>query len=407
MKYKYRAFDARGTASVGTIEAADEREASDRLREKGLFVSELHVAEVAKAAAAASRGLHPGKGRLKNLAIFTRQLSVLVGAGTPVIDALSALEKQAPEGAWRKVIADVRRRVEEGESFAEAASAHPRAFDAVAQSLIAAGEASGAMDVMLKRLAALARRRQHVRSSVIGALVYPVLLITVSLCVIIVLLTSVLPRFSEMFDSLDAPLPASTEVLMTLGEWLRAHWYVPLGFAAGGVALGVAVVRTPSGRRKLDAVLLHVPLIGPIARSFSTAQIARMLGTLLESKVPLLEALALTRQAAGNSLYRDLLEHTEDRVTQGDAVSRTLATSSLITPSVCEAIRSGEASGNIGPVLTHVAEFIDEDNDVVIRSLSSLVEPVILIGLGAVVAVVAISMFLPMFDLAASAPGAH
>lgn len=409
MNFAYRAFDAKGAASSGTIEAADVHEATEKLRQKGLFISECKAAggssTPAPAAAPKARGLHPGKGKLKNLAVFTRQLAVLVGAGTPVADALSALEKQAPEGPWRKILADVCQRVEQGEALSDAVAAHPRAFDSVARSLIAAGEASGNMQGMLERLAVLARRRQHVRGSIIGAMVYPTLLICTSLCVIVALLTSVLPRFTQMFEALDAPLPASTKFLMAAGDWLRAQWYIPLGAAAGIVVSLTMWVRSSAGRRQFDALASRLPVVGKIVRSFCVAQVARILGTLIDSKVPLLEAIALTRQASSSAVYRDLLTRAEDAVTRGEPISKTLQSSPLIPASLAEAVRSGETSGNVGTVLTHIAGFIEEDNEVIVRSLTSILEPAILIVLGGIVAFVAISMFLPMFDLAASAGG--
>lgn len=402
MNFSYAAFGAKGEPVGGVIEAATVAEAQEKLRAKGLFVSRVEAA-AGESRVKAPRGLAPGPGKLKNVAVFTRQLSILVGAGTPVVDALAALARQAPEGAWRKVLEDVHQRVEGGEALSDAVRAHPRAFDTVCQSLISAGEASGKLDVMLERLSTLARKRQHVRGSVIGAMVYPVLLIGVSMGVIVMLLTTVLPRFSGMFESLDTPLPKSTEVLIVVGDWLTSFWYVPLGLTVGLGVGGVAWVRSAPGRRVFDAAAVRAPVVGPIVRNFATAQLARLMGTLLESKVPMLEAISLTRAAAFNDRYRTLLEDTEKAVTQGEPVSRVLGASPLIAPAVCEALRSGEHAGNIGPVLTHVAGFIEEDNDVVVRSLASLLEPVILITLGVIVAVITTSMFLPMFDLAASA----
>jgi type II secretory pathway component PulF len=339
------------------------------------------------------------------MAMFTRQLSVLVASGTPLVQALAALERQTKDALWREVVTAVRIRVEEGSTLSEAMADHPQAFDAVARSLISAGESGGSFDVMLDRLAVLSRKQLHVRSAILGAMIYPALLILVAVNVLGLMLLFVLPRFAGLFETLDVELPPMTLALMACSDFLRSYWWT-LPLVIGGAVVGSrSWLRTEGGRRTVDGALLTLPAIGQIVRSFAVARIARVLGVLLAGKVPLLEALALARQTVSNCRYVELVARAEDAVTRGSSVSTVFAATDLVSPALCEAIRAGEQSGQMGPLLLNIADFLDEENEVVVKSLTSILEPVILIVLGVVVGLVALSMFLPLFDLTAAANG--
>lgn len=404
MKFAYRGFDRSGAASSGTVEADTKAEASEKLRRDGLFVTELNQMDGGSAQTVQKRA-RAGTGTLKKVAVFMRQLSVLVATGTPVVEALQSMERQAKDKQWKAVVESLRGRVEEGVSLSEAMGEQSEVFDAVCRSLVAAGESGGNLSTMLDRLATLLRRQVQVRNAIMGAMVYPILLISVSLCVLVAMVLFVVPRFTGLFETLDMPLPPSTEMLILVSDFGIQYWWLILGGMVAGVFGLKGYLGTPGGQRMLDTVAIRLPQVGRITRSFATARIARLLGVLLESRVPLLEALELTREASGNCHYRELIERAEEAVSKGEPVSRTFAGTSLIAGSVSEAVRNGEESGNIGSVLLNVAEFLDEDNEVLVKSLTSIVEPVILILLGLIVAVVAISMFLPLFDLTAMAPG--
>jgi type IV pilus assembly protein PilC len=282
---------------------------------------------------------------------------------------------------------------------------HPRAFDAVARSLISAGESGGSFAVMLDRLAVLSRKQLHVRSAIVGAMIYPSLLIVVAISVLSLMLLFVLPRFAGLFETLDVELPPMTLILMACSDFLRSYWWA-LPLALGGAVFGMrSWLRTDGGRRTLDALMLKLPAVGSIVRSFAVARIARVLGVLLAGKVPLLEALGLARQTVSNFRYVELVTRAEEAVTRGSNVSTVFASTDLVSPALCEAIRAGEQSGQMGPLLLNIADFLDEENEVVVKSLTSILEPIILIVLGVVVGLVALSMFLPLFDLTAAANG--
>lgn len=404
MKLAYTAFDRSGRQVADTVEAASAAEAGEILRRQGLFVTELREAAAA-AHAATARVTGGGRGGLRDVSSFMRQLSVLVSTGTPMVEALASLEKQLRPGPFRAVIADVRERVEEGAQFSEALAAHPRLFDPVCRSLIAAGESGGQLDAMLRRLAALLRQQLKVRSTVIGAMVYPCVLIVVSVVVLVAMVGFVMPRFEGLFTTLGAELPASTRVLMDVGAFVRGNWYILLGgLVAAGVGARLWLSSAP-GRLWLDGALVSLPQIGKVVRALATARVTRVLGVLIEGRVPLMEALHLARESTGNSRYAALVDRAVDAVTRGEPVSTAFFGTPLISESVAEAIRSGERTGQLGPVLTNLSDFLDEDNEVIVKSIASIIEPIILMALGVLVGFVALSMFLPLFDLTSMAGG--
>lgn len=406
MKLAYQAYDNSGRTVRGTLDAADVDEATERLYADGLYVTSISETEAERDKRGMLKiGTGGAAARIRNLALFTRQMSVLTSTGTPIVQALGAVERQIRSPSFRAVVADIRRRVEEGDSLHAAMREHPRYFDAIYRSLIEAGESSGRLSPMLTRLSSMTRQQLRTRNSLLGSMMYPVLLLGVSFVVVIAMLTLVLPRFTGLFETLDSPIPPSTQALLAVSDAIRAYWWgmvIVLGGAAGWAAWWL---RTENGRLWIDAALLRIPFVESYVRGIITARIVRVLGVLLDSKVPMLESLRLTREAAGNAKYAELLARTEESVTRGEPISTVFRHSPLINPAVYEAIQTGESTGQIGPVLTSLADAMDEDNEIITRSLASILEPVILIVLGLIVGFVAVSMFLPLFDLTAAAQG--
>jgi type II secretory pathway component PulF len=407
MKFSYRAFDKSGKSRAETIEAASVTEATEQLRRQGLFVSEIRPATEAAAAGAQRRPTGGGgvRGGTKNLASFLRQTAVLVKTGTPLVDAIVALERQTTDQKWLSVISGVRARVEEGQTLSEAMASYPRSFDTVSRSLVRAGESGGNLGDMLTRLAELKRKQLKIKQQLVGAMVYPCVLIMVSIAVTLTMMLFVMPRFSGLFKSLDVPLPPTTRFLMTSSTFLISYWWAVLGGLVAVVGGLVAWARTPTGRFTLHGVLLNMPQVKRLVRGLGTARFARLMGVLLESRVPMLECLELTQQASGNLHYAALLDRASEALQRGEPLSSAIGTGGIIEASVCEAVKSGERTGQVGPVLSNMADFIEEQNEVVIKSMTSLIEPLILISLGLVVGLMATSMFLPLFDLTASAGG--
>jgi type IV pilus assembly protein PilC len=411
MKFKYRAFDKAGRLREEVIDAATPAEATDMLARQGLFVSELsQTLDDGSAAPRARSSLRfrrgPRGGKHKAVAGFLKHLSVLVATGTPVTDALEALERQARDEIWRGVIGDIRVRVEDGAPLSEALAAHPRYFDLICRSLVRAGESGGKLDVMLTRLAELTRKQVRIRQTLIGAMVYPCLLITVSVIVLVIMMCFVMPRFTGLFKTLDVPLPPTTRMLMNISEFAVGYWWAIVLVLGAMVSAMLWWLKTPGGRRALHGFLVGAPHLGRMFRGFATARFARLMGLLLDSRVPMLECLELTRDASANVHYIDLLSGAHAALTRGEPLSSAISVGGLIEPSVCEAVRNGERTGQIGPVLTSMADFLDEENETILKSVTGLIEPLILISLGVVVGLVATSMFMPLFDLTGMAGNA-
>ncbi len=405
MKFAYNGYDSGGLSVGGVVDAVSPDEATEKLRRQSIFVVSLTESDESSVRKANARARGRVRNPTKQVAAFAREMSVLVATGTPIVDAIVSLEKQASSDEWAAVVSAVRRKLEEGESLSVALGTRPDAFDTVFCSLVAAGESSGQVDRMLQRLAILTRKHAQIRSSVIGAMAYPVLLTVICLIVLGLMLGVVLPRFSGLFETLDTPLPASTKFLMAISSAVIGYWWIALPAVAASVVGLVWWVRTDGGRRQVQGLLLGLPRVGGIVRSFGTARTARLLGTLLEARVPMIEAIGLTRRATTNYRFIELMNRAERMVTKGEPVSAALIESDLFVASAAQAVRNGEQTGRLAEVLVHIADYLDEENEGTIKALSTLLEPVIMIVLGGLVAFVAVSMFLPLFDLTASAGG--
>lgn len=401
MKFIYQACDKTGKPVSNAIEASSTVEAIDLLRREGLFVTSVAPAGTdgpAPAAPGRARSISGHRAK-KNLMVFTRHMHLLLSTGTPIVEALESLEQQTKDPGWRAVLTKVRQHVEQGSSLSDALGDHPECFDSVYCSLISAGEQSGKMSVMLERLAILTQKQIRIHNAVVGAMVYPCLLITVAVAVVTLMFVFVMPRFESLFEKLSVPLPPSTKFILFISNNLRDHWLI---FAVSCVAAVFGSrfwVRSDTGKRTIDTVLLQLPYVGYLARSFTTARIARFLGVLLESSLPLTEILDLLKNSTRNHHYAALLARTQDAVTRGEPISASFAGNDLVHPIVQQAIRSGEKTGQMAVSLITVADYMDEENDTVVKSLTSILEPLILIVLGVIVGMMALSMFVPLFDL--------
>ncbi|MHC4140353.1 MAG: type II secretion system F family protein [Planctomycetota bacterium] len=405
MRLAYQAIDQSGREISDHLEAAGVEEAGVELRQRGLYVTSVNEVSSPPATSRRRRAAGTRGRRLKDLALFSRQLALLVRTGTPLADALGAMVRQLAAGPWRAVVADLQHRVEEGVTLSDAMESHPGYFDQVCLSLVAAGESSGKLDQMLDRFAHLTRRQLKIWRTVMGAMIYPAVLAVVGVAVVVLMLGFVLPRFTGLFETLDAPLPPTTKWLITLSDSLRSTWWAYAAAMLGSV-IGLAfLIASQAGRRFRDRTLLQIPGLGGIVRDLLTARFTRLLGVLLGSQIPMLEALSITRRSTGNSRYAELVEEAEESVIRGEALSGVLSQSSLISPYVAEAVRHGERSGHVSPVLMEMAEFLDEENEALVQTLTKLIEPFMLIALGLVVAVIAVSLFMPLFDLTSLTTG--
>ena len=411
MRLTYNAVSASGAAVSDVMEAVSVDEAMDVLRGKGLFVTQIEPEQESKARAKAMKkqgggfSLKSKTQRLKEVSLFSRQLNVLVATGTPLADGLAALERQIKDEEFKGKVGMIRQHVEQGATLYDALGSAPKYFDEVYRNIIKAGESAGALPTMLDRLSMLTRKQVQVRTQITGAMIYPCLLIMITIAVLTVMLTVVMPRFTGMFATLDVPLPASTKMLMAASDIIKVYWWgVLLAVIGAGVGLHFWL-RSPMGKQTIDTLALKLPTLSGVTRAYATARIARLMGVLIECNVPLLDTLQLVRNATGNSHYEKLMIQAEETVISGEPVSTAFADDKLIEPALYEAVRNGEQTGKMSLLMITIADYMDEENDSRLKALTSLFEPMILVFLGVAVGGIAISMFMPMFDLTAAAGG--
>lgn len=411
MRYAYTAYDRNGGRHAGVLEAASHTAARERLEAKRLFIaaltSEPESGRATPTTAADAAPERPALWRkdLKLVAAFTRELAILVSSGVPVADAVAAVEKQSEPERWRAVVGGIRAELERGTSLSAALEQRPDRFDPVYRSLVAAGEESGDLGGMLERLARLVRRQLVVRSAVIGATIYPLTLTLLSLAAMLAMLVLVVPKFSEMFAALNAQLPASTELLIRASAALRAYWWAGSGLVALAVPSALFAARSQRGAAAIDRLLVTAPAFSPLVRGVTEAHVARVLSTLLTAHVPLLQAMDLVHASITNREYRRVLAAARDTLSSGGGLAAGLEEGGLIRPSFVEAVRSGESTGKLARVLGEFAGHLEQDNDAAIRVFAKTIEPAVIAFMGIVVAVLALSMFLPLFDISAQAGG--
>ncbi len=402
MNLTYEAIDAQGNSMVDTIEAPSQREATDQLRGKGLFVTRISEQQERRAKSrevSASDEDTSWRLPVRTLALFTRQMAMLLNSGSAVVPAVAAIRRQIKKPKQAAILGRIVSDLEEGVTLTDALRRWKRAFDPVYCAIIAAGEASGTLGEMFERLAVIVGKRRAMRGKIIGAMIYPLLLITMSLSILMVLLLFVLPRFNDMFVQLAVEPPATTKMLLSAGAFLRGHWMMLLAGLAVIVGSILSLVFSDVGRKWLCNVQLAIPGFGTLRSRLIQGQVFRTMGTLLTSRVGLLDTLELAREATQNNRFQDLFDRLEEAVTSGGQPSTAFEASGLVQPYICQAVRTGEDSGSLGEALAYCADVLDESNTELVNTMTRLIEPAILIVMGFLVGGVAISLFLPLFDM--------
>ena len=335
----------------------------------------------------------------RDLAVFTRQLSVMIDAGMPLVECLDTLGRQQAHRPFREAVLQTRSAVEGGSSLADAMRAHPRAFGPLYTNMVAAGEAGGILDAILARLATHIEKSVKLRAQVKSAMTYPIAVVTIAAAVVGVILWKVIPTFDELFEGLGAALPLPTRVVIASSDALVS--YSPLFFvAAVALALAFRWYRgTPRGRRAVDGLLLRLPVVGIVLRKVAVARFCRTLATLLGSGVPLLAGLEITARTAGNAAIEDAVLVSRAATERGETVSAPLRRAGMFPPMVVRMIGVGEASGALDAMLAKVADFCEEEVDATVAGLLALLEPVMIALLGLVIGGIVIAMYLPIFDL--------
>jgi type IV pilus assembly protein PilC len=341
-----------------------------------------------------------GKGvAAKNLAIFTRQFSVMIDAGLPLVQCLEILGNQEEDANFGVTILQTRADVENGQSLADAMRKHPKAFDALFTNMVAAGEAGGILDTILKRLATYIEKNVKLKGQVKSAMVYPIAVIVIAALVVAAILWKVIPTFAAMFASLGAELPLPTRIVIALSDGLvRFGW---IGIVAI-VALGWGFRQyygTENGRRVVDGIVLKLPILGLIMRKIAVARFCRTLSTLISSGVPILDGLDITARTSGNAIVEDAILMTRKSIEGGNTIAAPLKDTAVFPPMVVQMIGVGETTGALDTMLSKIADFYEEEVDAAVAGLLTLLEPVMIALLGVIVGGIVISMYLPIFDL--------
>jgi type IV pilus assembly protein PilC len=335
----------------------------------------------------------------KDLAIFVRQFSVMIDAGLPLVQCLEILGGQQENKNFAKILQQTRMDVEGGASLADAMRKHPKAFDDLFTNMIAAGEAGGILDTILKRLATYIEKAVKLKSQVKGAMVYPIAVISIAGIVIAVILWKVIPTFASMFAGLGAELPLPTRFVIALSEWFVRLLPFLIVFLVLGFVFFRRYYATYGGRRRIDGIVLKLPILGLIMRKIAVARFCRTLSTLMSSGVPILDGLEITARTAGNAIIEDAIMSVRKGVESGLTVAQPLRESKVFPPMVVQMIGVGEQTGALDAMLSKIADFYEEEVDQAVANLLTLMEPVMILFLGVTVGGIVISMYLPLFDL--------
>jgi len=369
------------------------------LRREQVLVTQITPAKARSAAAAKAKGKTGRKASAKSLAVFTRQFSVMIDAGLPLVQCLDILGSQEDDKHFAAVILQTRSDVEGGSSLADAMRKHPKTFDPLFTNMVAAGEAGGILDTILKRLATYIEKAVKLKGQVKSAMIYPIAVIVIAALVVGVILWKVIPTFAQLFAGLGAELPLPTRVVIWLSNSLVS--YFP---AMAAVTLLFAWVfrtyyKTEGGRRVVDGTMLRMPILGDILRKIAVARFCRTLATLISSGVPILDGLDITARTSGNSVIEDAVMVTRTSIERGETIANPLRETSVFPSMVVQMISVGETTGALDTMLAKIADFYEDEVDTAVAGLLTLLEPVMIAFLGVIVGGIVIAMYLPIFDL--------
>ena len=405
--FAYKALDQRGKNVEGLKEADSPRSLRGALRREGLYLTEVTGEKAAKAASPEVNVRRWVGGRVKadDVAVATRQLAVLVNAGIPLVDALTALVEQVDHERLKRVLSAVKQRVNEGSSLADALGQHPKAFSNLYVNMIRAGESSGALDVVLFRLADFTESQARLRSKVLGTLTYPAAMVIIGAAVMGILFTVVIPKITKIFEDTKVVLPWTTRILLGVANFMHDWWWAMILLLAAGIYGFLRWRRTEAGRARWDIWVLDAPIFGSLIRQVAVARFSRTLATLLKSGVPLLTALDIVRNIVGNTRLAAVIEEARESIKEGESIAAPLKRSGEFPPLVYHMIAIGEKSGELEDMLGNVANAYDSQVETKIAALTSLLEPIMIVVMGVAVAFIVFSILMPILQINTIAGG--
>lgn len=386
---------ARGGQDKAGVLVADSKAAAEAILRRQQIVTSI-VKEKGKEIAVPKLG---GKVPSKNIAIFTRQFSVMIDAGLPLVQCLEILANQQDHKGFQRVLTQVRQDVETGSNLADAMRRHPRTFNDLFTNMIAAGEAGGILDTILQRLAVYIEKSVKLNAQVKSAMIYPVAVIGIAIIVIIVILWKVIPVFASLFASLGAELPMPTKIVIAMSDFIAAYWWIIAILITAFVIFMRRYYKTYKGRRVLDGLLLKTPILGMLLRKIAVARFCRTLATLTASGVPILDGLEITAKTSGNAVLEDAIMSVKKQVEEGKTISEPLADTGVFPSMVVQMIAVGEQTGALDSMLSKIADFYEDEVDTAVAGLMKLLEPVLIAFLGLSIGFIVIAMYMPMFAL--------
>ena len=415
-RFNYVALDARGQESSGVLEAGSQAEAVAQLRQSGYFpksVTDGSKAPKSKAAkapkASAARKeikinipfLERKTIKPRVLMIFTRQLATLIDAGLPLLRGLTVLAKQEPDPVLKKVISSIGDSVQAGGTFSESLSGHPKIFNKLYVNMVKAGELGGVLEIVLLRLAEFQEKAQKIKNMVVSAMFYPAIVLIIAVVIMAFLLVFIVPKFEAIFADMlgGKPLPGLTQFVIATSNLLKNNIIIILGAIGGIVFLYKYLANTPKGAAAIDAFMLKAPVFGDLTRKSSISRFTRTLGTLVTSGVPILQALNITRETAGNAVIANSITRVHDSVKEGESIVVPLEASGVFPPMVISMIDVGEETGQLPDMLLKIAEVYDDEVDNAVTGITSLLEPVMIVFLAVVVGTIVIALFLPLISI--------
>jgi type IV pilus assembly protein PilC len=427
-KYDYIALDQHGKETKGSIEVASQNEAIGRVKEMGLFPTKIVEAEKVQDRAAGKKGKPvaraagkkkgggmsieikiPGlSGRIKPkvLTTFTRQLATLVDAGLPLLRGLRVLEKQERNATLKRILGELALAIEGGSTFSEALAQHPKTFNRLFVNMVKAGELGGVLEVVLKRLAEFSEKAQKIKGKVKAALFYPVAVLVVATGILILLMVFVVPKFKEVFSGMGVKLPGFTVLVLWISDMIKDHILPTLGIVAVFVVAFLLLInKTKSGRYLWDKVKLKMPPAGPVVTKVAISRFTRTLGTLVSSGVPILQALTIVKETAGNIIISNAIVKVHESVKEGETITAPLESSGVFPPMVVSMVDVGEQTGALPEMLLKIADNYDEEVDNAVSAMTSLLEPIMIIFLAVVVGSIVIAMFLPLIAMISNLSG--
>ena len=418
-RYTYVALDSRGQESTGLVDASSTNEAIGQLRQAGYFPTNVCAegTTVGHGKAPRRAAKTPGAERAprsknivlfqrksvkpKTLMVFTRQLATLIDAGLPLLRGLNVLANQERDSVLKSTINKVADSVQGGSTFSEGLAQHPRLFNDLYVNMVKAGELGGVLELVLTRLAEFQEKAQKVKNKVVSAMVYPIIVLLLAVAIMTFLLIFIVPRFETIFHDMlgDKPLPMITLFVIGISDFMQEHWAVLLGVMVGMFAACKVAARTRAGRSVIDRAKLRAPLFGDLIRKTSISRFSRTLGTLVTSGVPILQALNITRETAGNTVIARAISQVHDSVKEGESIVQPLEASGAFPSMVISMIDVGEETGQLPEMLVKIAEVYDDEVDNSVAALTSLLEPIMIVVLALIVGTIVIALFMPLVSI--------